>query len=185
MKGRGSVFNYYTYRNFTKLVEKGTGFWEAVVNVPDGLTAGTNFAASLDAVPTLDEHGFSVIDAKLFCGSANEATIEDCVSMLKSRTLFPHWKTNRKPGKSNDDTHGKLFSLAVLLDMLIIFKTLSNPRPMRRSSRIIRHRSNRISCNLTSQDMSNCEAGLVKNTRPTPQNFSALLNMLKSTLEIR
>lgn len=157
LKGRGSVYNYYTYRNFIKLVDKGTGFWEAVVNVPDDMTAGPNFAAALNAVPKLDEYGFSVIDTKLFCGSDNEATIEDCVSMLKSRTLFPLWKNKRKSARQIDDEQGNRFCLAVFLNTLIIFQTLSFPRPKQhrrsqRSSRVKTHLQNPIPRNLNGQD---------------------------------
>lgn len=88
LKGKGSIFNYYTYESFKKLVEKGVGFWEAVVTVPDNLTAGRNFAAALDEVPVLDDFGFPVIDSNLFHGPNNNSTLEECASVLKADSLY-------------------------------------------------------------------------------------------------
>jgi len=117
LKGKGSIFNYYTYESFNKLVEKGIGFWEAVVTVPDHLTAGNNFAASLDAVPELDDFGFPVIDSDLFCGSHNSATLGECALALKpdnSRISSKGPVLQRQA----DGTYGNTIKLMVMLHLL-------------------------------------------------------------------
>ena len=82
LKGKTQIYMYYTYENFKKLVEGGTGFWEAVTTVPSEVTLGTNFAAALDAKPDVDEYGFPRIEEKQFQGHQNDATLEECVSAL-------------------------------------------------------------------------------------------------------
>ena len=83
LKAKTTVYTYFTFENFQKLVDEGTGFWDAVKTVPDGATNGINVAASLNAQPRLDEYGFPVLDSSLFEGHHNDATLEDCVSALK------------------------------------------------------------------------------------------------------
>lgn len=111
LKGKGSIYNYYTYENFDKLVEKGIGFWEAVVTVPDDMTAGLNFAASLDAAPELDNFGFPLIDSSLFCGPDNTAILGECTSALKIDRFSIERKGPILQGRA-DGTHGNMIDLA-------------------------------------------------------------------------
>ena len=83
LKGKTQIYMYYTYENFKKLVEGGTGFWEAVATIPSEVRIGTNVAASLDAKPDVDEYGFPRIEEGQFVGRHNDATLEECVSALK------------------------------------------------------------------------------------------------------
>lgn len=126
LKGKGSIFNYYTYESFEKLVEKGIGFWEAVVTVPDDLTAGSNFAASLDAVQQLDNFGFPVIESNLFGGSDNNATLQECASALNADTFR---YSGNGPGlqRKAHGTYGNIIKLAVSLHMLTVIKTFNRP----------------------------------------------------------
>lgn len=117
LKGKGSIFNYYTYESFNKLVEKGVGFWEAVVTVPDDLTAGRNFAASLDEVPDLDDFGFPVIDSNLFHGPNNSATLEECAWVLKEDT-FNISSSGPVLQRQANSIHGNIIKLLVLLRLL-------------------------------------------------------------------
>ena len=83
LKGKTQIYIYYTYENFNKLVEGGTGFWEAVTPVPREVKIGKNVAAALDAEPDVDEYGFPRLDENQFQGCQNDATLEECVSALK------------------------------------------------------------------------------------------------------
>lgn len=83
LKGKSQSYIYYTYENFNKLVEGGTGFWEAVKTVASGVTIGKNVAAALDAKPDVDEYGFPRLEDTQFQGRQNNATLEECVSALR------------------------------------------------------------------------------------------------------
>ena len=83
LKGKSQSYIYYTYENFNKLVEGGTGFWEAVETVASGVTIGKNVAAALDAKPDVDEYGFPRLEDTQFQGRQNNATLEECVSALR------------------------------------------------------------------------------------------------------
>ena len=87
LRGKTNIFIYYTFENYEKLVAKGSGFWEAVVSVADGVTSGTNVAASLSAKPELDGSGFPILDSNLFEGPNNDATVGECVNALKVERL--------------------------------------------------------------------------------------------------
>ena len=82
LKGKSQVYIYYTYENFKRLVEGGTGFWEAVTPISSQKTIGKNVAASLNAKPDVDEYGFPKLDENQFQGRHNDATLEECVSAL-------------------------------------------------------------------------------------------------------
>ena len=82
LKGKTQIYIYYTYENFKKLVEAGTGYWEAVTSIPSEVTKGKNFAASLDAKPDVDEYGFPKLEENQFQGQHNDATIHECMSAL-------------------------------------------------------------------------------------------------------
>ena len=83
LKGKAQIYKYYTYENFKKLVEDGTGFWEAVTPIPYETQIGKNVAASLNAKPDVDEYGFPRLEENLFQGCHNDATLDECVSALK------------------------------------------------------------------------------------------------------
>lgn len=83
LKGKTQIYIYYTYDNFKKLVEDGTGFWEAVTTVAKEVIVGKNVAAALDAEPDVDEYGFPRLDGNQFQGHENDATPEECVSALE------------------------------------------------------------------------------------------------------
>ncbi|KAL2037504.1 hypothetical protein N7G274_009785 [Stereocaulon virgatum] len=84
LRGKSQIYIYYSYNNFKKLVEAGTGFWEAVTPVPDTVRQGNNVAASLSALPDIDEHGFPKLDMNQFQGRHNDATPGECVSALNA-----------------------------------------------------------------------------------------------------
>ena len=84
LRGKTSVYNYYTFDNFKRLVENGTGFWEAIRTMPDGVTKGINVVTSLKAEPQLDEFGFPILDSNLFQGRSNDATLKECISGLNA-----------------------------------------------------------------------------------------------------
>lgn len=88
LKGKTQIYIYYTYENFKRLVEGGTGFWEAVKTVASDVTMGTNVAAALDAKPNVDEYGFPRLEENQFQGHQNDATLEECVSALKVDPLY-------------------------------------------------------------------------------------------------
>lgn len=130
MKGKTTIYIYYTYGNFRKLVENGTGFWEAVKTVPDGVTKGNNVISSLDAVPELDEYGFPVLDPILFQGRNNDATLEECVSALNAdRFLVPAGDPMLQ--EQADGTHGMNLELESRLHVLTA----------NQESNIMRHRT--------------------------------------------
>ncbi len=83
LKGKTQIYMYYTYENFKRLADAGTGFWEAVTTIPNEVTVGKNVAASLDAKPDVDEYGFPRLEENEFLGPHNDATLEACVSALK------------------------------------------------------------------------------------------------------
>ena len=83
LKGKTHIYIYYTYENFKKLVEGGTGFWEAVKTVASEVTRGKNVAAALDAEPDVDEYGFPRLEENQFQGRQNDATLEECALALK------------------------------------------------------------------------------------------------------
>ena len=83
LKGKTQIYKYYTYENFKKLVEGGTGFWEAVTTIPSEVTIGKDVAASLNATPNVDEYGFPRLEENLFQGRHNGATLDECVLALK------------------------------------------------------------------------------------------------------
>ena len=90
VKGKGSVFIYYTYESFKKLVEDGKAFWEAVTTTPDSVKKGKNVAAALDVVADLDEYGFSTLDATHFEGPHNGASLPERVSTINEPVLKKH-----------------------------------------------------------------------------------------------
>ena len=110
LRGKSHVHVHYTYENFKKLVEDGTGFWEAVKTVPDELKIGNNIAASLDAEPDVDEYGFPRLDEDQFLGTSNDATLAECVSALNAGVYRP---TRHDPymKKQPDGTFGRLIEL--------------------------------------------------------------------------
>lgn len=83
LKGKTQIYVYFTYENFKKLVEGGTGFWEAVKTVTSEVTMGKNVAAALDAKPDVDEYGFPKLEETQFQGPQNDASLDECVSALK------------------------------------------------------------------------------------------------------
>ena len=83
LKGKTQIYQYYTYENFKKLVEGGTGFWEAVTTIPSEVTINSDVAASLNATPNVDEYGFPRLEETLFQGRHNDATLDESVSALK------------------------------------------------------------------------------------------------------
>ncbi|CAD6590285.1 MAG: RNA polymerase III transcription initiation factor complex subunit [Alectoria sarmentosa] len=83
LKGKTQIYIYYTYENFKKLVEGGTGFWEAVKTVASEVTIGKNVDAALDAKPDVDEYGFPRLEETQFQGRQNDASLDECVSALK------------------------------------------------------------------------------------------------------
>lgn len=87
LRGKSQIYVYYTYENFKKLVEAGTGFWEAVTTVPDTVRQGSNIAASLSEAPDVDEYGFPKLDESQFQGRHNDATLGECVSALNVGTF--------------------------------------------------------------------------------------------------
>ena len=87
LRGKSQIYVYYTYENFKKLVEAGTGFWEAVTSVPDTVRQGSNVAASLSEAPDVDEYGFPKLDENQFQGRHNDATLGECVSALNVGTF--------------------------------------------------------------------------------------------------
>ena len=101
LKGKTQIYIYYTYENFKKLVEGGTGFWEAVKTVPSEVTIGKNFAAALDAKPDVDEYGFPRIEKTKFQGHQNDATLGECVSALNVDPL--HISSNDPVLRKHDD----------------------------------------------------------------------------------
>ncbi|KAL6721554.1 hypothetical protein ACLMJK_000658 [Lecanora helva] len=84
LRGKTSVYTYYTYDNFQKLVDEERGFWDAVKAVPDGTKVRSNTAAPLDAKAELDDYGFPILDPDLFEGDENDAAPEECVFALKT-----------------------------------------------------------------------------------------------------
>ena len=84
LRGKSQIYVYYSYDNFKKLVGAGTGFWEAVTTVPDNVRKGSNVAASLSEAPDVDEYGFPKLDADLFQGQHNDATLGECISALRA-----------------------------------------------------------------------------------------------------
>ncbi len=71
---RTSHYVYFTYDNFTKLVDSGNASWEAVVTIADNDKL---------AQPNLDEFGFPSLDTTLFQDRENFATLAECNSALK------------------------------------------------------------------------------------------------------
>lgn len=139
LKGKGSIFNYYSYESFKKLVERGVGFWEAVVTVPDDQTTGRTFAASLDEVPELDDFGFPMIDPNLFLGPDNNANPEECASVLNADVF--HIQSNSPVlQRHSDGTNGNILKLVVLLHVLTGFKVskVSTRTQHRESRRFLR-----------------------------------------------
>ena len=110
LRGKSHVHVHYTYENFKKLVEDGTGFWEAVKTVPDELKTGNNTAASLDAEPDIDEYGFPKLDEDQFLGPSNDATLAECVSALNAGVYRPI-RDDPYMEKQADGTFGKLIEL--------------------------------------------------------------------------
>ena len=109
LKGKTQIYMYYTYENFKKLVEGGTGFWEAVTTIPSEVKIGKNIAAALDAKPDVDEYGFPKLEANQFQGLHDDATLEECVSALKVNPL--HISVNDPVIVVHPDgTHGKQYS---------------------------------------------------------------------------
>ena len=106
LKGKTQIYIHYTYDNFKRLVEGGTGFWEAVKTVPSEVATGKNVAAALDAKPDVDEYGFPKLEEDQFQGRQNDATLEECVSALKVDPLHisVHDPVLRKLA---DGTYGK------------------------------------------------------------------------------
>lgn len=106
LKGKTQIYVYYTYENFKKLVEGGTGFWEAVETVPSQLKIGKNVAAALDATPDVDEFGFPRLEENQFQGHQNDASLQECVSALSIDPL--HISVNDPVlRKLADGTYGK------------------------------------------------------------------------------
>ena len=118
LKGKTQIYIYYSYENFKRLVEGGTGFWEAVKTVPSEATIGKNIAAALDAKPDVDEYGFPRLEENQFQGDQNDATLKECVSALK---IGPLQISANDPvlRKLADGTYGKQHSCGsrfVLID---------------------------------------------------------------------
>lgn len=109
LKGKTQIYIYYTYENFKKLVDGGTGFWEAVRTVASDVTIGKNVAAALDAKPDVDEYGFPRLEENQFQGRQNDATLEECVSALKVDPLHIS-ATDPVFSKKADGSHGKQYS---------------------------------------------------------------------------
>ena len=109
LKGKTQIYIYYTYENFKRLVEGGTGFWEAVKTVANHVTMGKNVAAALDAKPDVDEYGFPRLEDNQFQGRQNDATLEDCVSALKVDPLYIS-ATDPVLRKKADGSYGKRHS---------------------------------------------------------------------------
>ncbi len=110
LRGKSYIHVHYTYENFKKLVEGGTGFWEAVKTVPDHLKVGNNIAASLDAKPDIDQYGFPKLDENQFHGPYNDATLAECESALNAGDYRPI-KDDPWLMKQSDGTFGKLTKL--------------------------------------------------------------------------
>lgn len=131
LKGKTQIYIYYTYENFGKLVEGGTGFWEAVKTVASEVTIGNNVAAALDVKPDVDEYGFPRLEESQFQGHHNDATLEECVSALKVDPLHIS-ATDPVLKKLADGSHGtqsKLNSrcLSVNRDLGIRYKSHRQP----------------------------------------------------------
>lgn len=109
LKGKTQIYIYYTYENFKKLVDGGTGFWEAVKTVASEVTIGKNIAAALDAKPDVDEYGFPRLEGTQFQGRQNDATLEECVSALKVDPLHIS-ATDPVLRKQADGSYGKQHS---------------------------------------------------------------------------
>ena len=114
LKAKTTVYTYFTFDNFQKLVDQGKRFWDAVKTVPDGATNGINIAASLDAQPELDDYGFPVLDSSLFEGHNNDATLEGCASALKA-DRFRISRHDPMLMKQFDGTYGMLMKLSAVL----------------------------------------------------------------------
>ena len=106
LKGKAQIYIYYTYENFKRLVEGGTGFWEAVKTVASDVTMGKNVAAALDAKPDVDEYGFPRLEENQFQGHESDATLEKCVSALKVDPLYIS-AADPVLKKLADGSHGK------------------------------------------------------------------------------
>ena len=132
LRGKTNVYIYYTFENFRRLVENKTAFWEAVTTVPDGVTNGINVAASLDATPKLDEHGFPVLDFNPFHGQDNSATLEECVSALHAEPfrLAIHDPVLKKQINGSYGTMTELSAVLCAHGLLDLKrKTAQNPPP--------------------------------------------------------
>lgn len=117
LKGKTQIYMYYTYDNFKKLVEGGTGFWEAVTTIPSEVMIGKNVAASLNAKPDVDEYGFPKLEENLFQGRHNDATLSECVAGLKVDPL--HISVNDPVLKKQPDgNYGKQYNDRLVLLVL-------------------------------------------------------------------
>ena len=123
LKGKTQIYMYYTYDNFKKRVEGGTGFWEAVTTIPSEVTIGENVAASLNAKPDVDEYGFPKLDENLFQGRHSDATLEECVAALKVHPLHIS-ASDPILRKQPDGSYGKQYNDRLGLPALIRYRRL-------------------------------------------------------------
>ena len=86
--GKTPHYVHYTYGNFKSLVDKGIRSWEAVAETTyNGRKKAKGAVPSPEAKADLDEFGFPRISAAAFQGAQNDATLGDCVDVVKTQSL--------------------------------------------------------------------------------------------------
>lgn len=85
-QGKTSVYIYYTFENYQKLVDAGQKTWEAVMMLQDNKKQSKGIGIA-PGDPQLDEYGLPKLDSSQFQGLRNNASLIECVSVTKFGTL--------------------------------------------------------------------------------------------------
>ncbi len=103
---------HYSYENFNALVNSGKASWEAVETLSENKKRAKNSVAAVNAEPDLDEYGFPKLQATLFQGQHNDATLSECALAVNAKPIYLN-RFDLIPKKLDDGTHGMYNALNV------------------------------------------------------------------------
>ena len=99
-KCKTSVYIYYAFEEYRKLVDAGQKTWEAVLML-QGNKKKNIIGTAFDAHPELDEDGFPKLDSSQFQGRHNNASLIECVPVSNASSKIVDLGTLRR-SKVND-----------------------------------------------------------------------------------
>lgn len=104
--GKTSVYVYYTFEHYQKLVDAGQKTWEAVLMLQDNKQR-LNIIDTVHVYAEMDEHGFPNLDISQFQGGHNDGQLTECVPLSRpshKEVVMGPPRTPRMNGSSGTTT---------------------------------------------------------------------------------